>query len=87
MTVRLNSTVLEEHLLRRNVSRNDFAQSATLSGGYLAQLLAGKRNPSGRVREKLLTASGMTFDDLFLIIREGNGATKEKNDAEVTGAI
>ena len=87
MMVRLNSPVLEEHLLRRNVSRSDFAQSATLSGGYLAQLLAGKRNPSGRVREKLLTASGMGFDDLFLIIREGNGATKEENHAEATGAV
>lgn len=71
MTSRLNSPVLQEHLLRNNVSRNDFAQSATLSGGYLTQLLAGKRTPSGRVREKLLAASGMKFDDLFVIDREG----------------
>ena len=81
MTVRLNSTVLEEHLLRSNVSRNDCAQSAMLSGGYLAQLLAGKRNPSGRVREKLLAASGMTFDDLFLIIRDGSDTSAEADHA------
>lgn len=81
MTVRLISPVLEEYLLRRNVSQNDFAQSATLSGGYLAQLLAGKRNPSGRVREKLLEASGMAFDDLFLIIRDQDDAPGEAHHA------
>ncbi len=82
MTVRLLSPVLEEHLLRRNVSRNDFAQSATLSGGYLAQLLAGKRSPSGRVREKLLEASGLAFDDLFLIIRDLDDAPVEADHAQ-----
>ncbi len=70
MTIQLRGTVLEEYLLRRNVSRCAFAQSAALSSGYLAQLLAGKRCPSGRVREKLMQASGMDFDQLFLIVRE-----------------
>lgn len=71
MRVQLNSTLLAEHLLRSNISLNDFARAATLSGGYVSQLLAGKRTPSGRVREKLLAASGMSFDDLFLIVRDG----------------
>lgn len=71
MKVRFNNSLLAEHLLRSNVSLNEFARTATLSGGYLSQLLAGKRTPSGRVREKLLAASGMKFDDLFVIDREG----------------
>ena len=70
MKVQLNNTLLAEHLLRSNVSLNDFARTATLSGGYLSQLLAGKRTPSGRVRERLIIATGMSFDDLFLIIRD-----------------
>lgn len=74
MKVQLNNMLLAEHLLRSNVSLNDFAQAATLSGGYLSQLLAGKRTPSGRVREKLIAASGMSFDDLFMIIRDGSDA-------------
>ena len=70
MTVQLKGSVLEEHLLRNNVSRSDFAREAAMSGGYLAQLLSGKRNPSGHVRKKLMGASGISFDDLFLIVLE-----------------
>lgn len=71
MTIRLNSPVLQEHIARRNISQNNFAMQAKVSSGYMAQILVGKRTPSGRIREKLLAASGMKFDDLFVIDREG----------------
>lgn len=70
MTVRLRTAILEEYLLRSNVSRCAFARTATLSSGYLAQLLSGKRRPSGQVREKLMQASGIGFDELFQIVQE-----------------
>ncbi len=70
MNVRLRREVLQDHIIRRNISQNNFAMKANISSGYMAQILIGKRKPSGRVREKLLAASGMKFDDLFLIDRE-----------------
>lgn len=70
MTVILRASVLEEHLLRANISRSDFAASALLSGGYLTQLLAGKRKPSGKIRERLMSASGIGFDGLFQIVQK-----------------
>jgi transcriptional regulator with XRE-family HTH domain len=83
MIVRLKSRVLEEHLLRSNISRRDFAQSVRVSGGYLAQLLTGKRKPSGRVREQLMTASGIGFDDLFQIVVEEKNHLEIKDHANV----
>lgn len=67
MLVRIRGAVLEEYLLRQNVSRTEFARSAMLSGAYLAQLIGGKRHPSGRVRARLLSASHLDFDALFEI--------------------
>jgi len=77
LDIRLKRTVLAEHIARRNISQNNFAMQARVSSGYMAQLLIGKRKPSGRVREKLLQASGLKFDDLFVIVRESAEASEE----------
>ena len=61
----LRTDVLDEHIQRRNISQNCFAQKAGISSPYIAQLLSGKRKPSGKVREKLIKATGLKFDDLF----------------------
>lgn len=68
MGIQLKHRTLTEFILRRNLTQNGFASKAGISSAYIAQLLAGKRTPSARIREKLLTATGMDFDDLFLII-------------------
>lgn len=81
MTIKLRTAVLEEYLLRSNASCCAFAQSAELSSGYLTQLLSGKRCPSGRVREKLMKASGFGFDELFQIVQE------EKISEEASHAV
>jgi len=72
MEVELKRGVLQEHIARRNISQNNFAMQAKVSSGYIAQLLIGKRRPSGRVREKLMNASGLSFDDLFSIDGEAS---------------
>ncbi len=77
MNVRLRREVLQEHIARRNISQNNFAIRANVSSGYMAQILVGKRKPSGRIREKLMQASGLKFDDLFLIDREGTDVPVE----------
>lgn len=75
MDIQLRREVLREYIARRNISQNSFAIKANVSSGYMAQLLIGKRKPSGPVRAKLMKASGMKFDQLFLIVhREDNHA-------------
>ena len=88
MEIKLNANALQEHIARRNLSQNGFALKAKVSSGYLAQLLAGKKRPSGRVREKLMIASGLEFDTLFGFVekgvsekREGEYATAAQNNA------
>ena len=70
MRASLKTQVLSEHILRRGLSNNAFAMKAGISSPYMAQLLAKKRQPSGRVREKIIKASGLDFDTLFTIERD-----------------
>jgi len=81
LEIRLKAHALQEHIARRNLSQNGFAMQASVSGGYLAQLLAGKKRPSGRVREKLMKASGLDFDALFRIIGKSDGDELEEEYA------
>jgi transcriptional regulator with XRE-family HTH domain len=67
VTTKLRREVLYNYIERRNISQNGFALKAGISSGYIAQLLSGKRTPSGRVRQKLLHATGLSFDELFTI--------------------
>ena len=77
LEVKLKSDALHEHIARRNISQNGFAIKAEVSSGYLAQLLAGKKRPSGSVRIKLMHASGMDFDTLFRIVGANENEPKE----------
>lgn len=73
MEIELRRAVLQEHIARRNISQNNFAMRAKISSGYMAQILVGKRKPSGPVRARLMKASGLSFDDLFVIVSESVG--------------
>ena len=74
MPTLLRTDVLDEYIQRRNISQNCFASKVGISGPYIAQLLSGKRKPSGKVREKLLKATGLAFDVLFKIERSKNSS-------------
>lgn len=65
MAIDLKTPALREHFEKRNLSQNNFASKVGISTGYLAQLLNHTRRPSGHVREKLMKATGMTFEELF----------------------
>ncbi len=67
MRTRLKRRALAEHIAQRHLSQNGFAIKAGLSSGHIAQLLAGKRSPTGPVRQKLLKATGLQFTDLFQV--------------------
>ncbi len=61
---------IKRAVARLNRSQNSVAKDCGLTSGHLSQLLAGKRNPSPKIRERLLRAlPEFTFDGLFEEIR------------------
>ena len=73
--VRLNQTAVLRAIARRNMSQNMLAIRAGSSSGYISQIICGTRNPSPRMREKLLSVlAPLTFDDLFIIEEGENGS-------------
>lgn len=83
MRIELKQQVLQEHIARNNLSQNGFAMKAQISGPYLAQILSGRRSPSGRVREKLMAASGLDFDALFTIKSAQLGDNQDRQGNEI----
>jgi len=70
MRVSLKSGALKEKLARRNMSQNCFALKLKVSSGYLSQLFSGIRNPSPRLRVKILDALELdenNFEEIFKI--------------------
>jgi len=66
--VKINKTVVEKEIARRNLSLNMLAIKAGISSGYISQLINGDRYPSPQLREKLQKAlQPLTFDDIFII--------------------
>jgi transcriptional regulator with XRE-family HTH domain len=58
-------------LARRNISQNWFADRLGTSSGYMSQLMNGTRNPSPKMREKILGfLTEYQFDDLFYLPEE-----------------
>jgi transcriptional regulator with XRE-family HTH domain len=74
MRIQLRADVLEDHIGRRNLSQNAFARRAGVTSGYISLLLRGRRNPSAKMRQKLLRATRtedgkvLNFDDLFKMV-------------------
>src|SRR5215471_1235324 len=68
MKVKLKTQSIRQILARKNVSQNWLAQRLDTSSGYMSQLMAGTRNPSPHMREKILEVlKGHEFDDLFTL--------------------
>ena len=73
--VRLNQVAVLRAIARRNMSQNMLAIRAGSSSGYISQIICGTRNPSPRMREKILSVlAPLTFDDLFIIEESENGS-------------
>jgi len=67
-SILLKSKEIKKILMRKNKSQNWFAQSLGISSCYISQLLDGSRNPSPKLREKIMVhLPGYKFDKLFLI--------------------
>ena len=70
MKVKLKAQAIRRILARKNMSQNWLAQRLGTSSGYMSQLMAGTRNPSPHLREKILEVlKGNEFDDLFTLQR------------------
>ena len=70
MVVALRSEKISRILARKNMSQNCFASRIGVSSGYMSQLMAGARNPSPLLREKILSALKLDenhFDGVFKI--------------------
>jgi len=64
----LKSSEIKKILIRRHISQNYFAILIGTSSGYISHLMTGKRNPSPKMRRKILKAlKGNKFDDIFEI--------------------
>lgn len=68
MKVKVKGTEIRKILAKKNMSQNWLARKLQTSSGYLSQLIRGERNPSPKMRQKMLSfLKDYQFDDLFLI--------------------
>jgi len=68
MKVLLKSKEIKKILIRKNKSQNWFAYKLEISSGYMSQLMDGSRNPSPKLRERIMKKlPEHKFDDLFEI--------------------
>ena len=68
MKVRIRGDAIRLVLARKNMSQNWLAMKVQTSTGYMSQLINGTRNPSGRMRNRILEVlKDCEFDDIFEI--------------------
>ena len=66
--VRLKAEGVWSILNHIHMSQNQLAHVVGTSSGYLSQLLNGQRNPSPKMRRRLLQALGNPpFDEVFIL--------------------
>ena len=74
MVVALRGGKIRRILARKNMSQNDFAYRIGTGSGYMSQIISGVRNPSPRLRKRILTALKLNesdFDKIFKIKNTG----------------
>ena len=68
MEVKLKSKFVRKFLIRKNKSLSWLYYKLEISSPYLSQLLNGSRNPSPKLRERIMKKlPEHKFDDLFEI--------------------
>jgi len=66
--VYLRNKEIKKILIRKNKSQNWFAHRLEVSSGYMSQLMDGSRNPSPKLRERIMNnLPEYKFDKLFEI--------------------
>jgi len=71
MKVLLKSKEIKKILIRKNKSQNWFAHKLEVSSGYMCQLMNRLRNPSPKLRERIMKElPEYTWDELFKIEEE-----------------
>ncbi len=75
--VQANLERLRQLLAEKNIAQNRLAKLSGVTSGYMSQIMTGKRNPSARLRKKMLSAINATqrakglkeydFNELFTI--------------------
>jgi transcriptional regulator with XRE-family HTH domain len=58
---------LDRWLMKNNLTMRSFGKSIGVSSGFISQIATGERNPGPQIRQKIMDATGLTFDDLFTI--------------------
>jgi len=67
----VNRQILEEAIVRHNLTRKALAYEVALSRSHFSRVICGKEEPSAGVRQKLQKIfPEYTFDDLFTIVTE-----------------
>ena len=68
MKVLIRGDAIRRMLARKNMSQNWLAMKVQTSSGYISQLITGTRNPSAKMRTKILEIlRDCQFDDIFEI--------------------
>jgi len=66
MKVALKKDNIRKILAQRNISQNWLAFRVGTTSGYMSQMMTGKRNPSPKMRKKILKVlKDYEFEDLF----------------------
>jgi len=66
--VRVEAEAVFRLIAQRNISQNELARELGVSGGYMSQLVCGRRHPSPRLRRRMLDFFGCArFEDLFVV--------------------
>ena len=68
MIVAIKRSRIIKILAKKNMSQNCFAYRLGVSSGYMSQLMLGSRNPSPKLRQKILIALKLDesgFDEVF----------------------
>ena len=66
MKVALKTDNIRKILAQRNISQNWLAFRVGTTSGYMSQMMTGKRNPSPKMREKILKyLNDIKFDDIL----------------------
>ena len=72
--VKLNRTVFEVAMTRKNLSQRDLAEKIGFSRSHVSHIINGRREPSPAMRRLILEhLREYTFDDLFIIEDGKNG--------------
>ena len=68
MEVKLRAPTFRKVLATKNLSQNSFARLIGTSGGYFSQMITGARNPSPRMRKRIMKVlKEYRFEELFKV--------------------